>query len=138
MVTAPGFAHQTRIRTTFRVVGPLVLLAGLGCLVVAVHDLMTVEGFEEPTRFWLGFVGVPLLAVGGWLCMAGYGGAAARYQAGEMAPVLRDSASYLSDGRGVMGVGRTGARGRFCSECGQGNDAEARFCDACGTALRTG
>src|SRR3954453_22007796 len=71
---------------------------------------------------------------------------AARYAAGETMPTVRDSASYLTDGEGVLGVGRTvddtaspsateRATGPFCSTCGTRNDTDASFCDHCGAAL---
>jgi len=60
-------------------------------------------------------------------------GAAARCGGGETMPVVKDSAAYLSDGEGILGVGRTA--GPYCSKCGVRNDADARFCDSCGSAL---
>ena len=77
------------------------------------------------------FVGIPMLAVGGWLAMAGFGGAAARYVAGEGAPVARDSLDYLT--RRHPAAEPTG--GPYCRACGTRNDAAASFCDSCGTSL---
>jgi hypothetical protein len=72
-------------------------------------------------------------------------GTAARYGAGETVPVVKDSASYLTDGEGVLGVGRTvddrpsapaaSQPGPYCRSCGVLNDDDARFCDGCGTSL---
>ena len=66
---------------------------------------------------------------------------ASRFVAGETMPVVKDSASYLTDGEGVLGVGRTvddgdqAATGPFCSKCGVRNDPDAKFCDSCGAPL---
>ena len=92
-------------------------------------EFLTTE--TEPTKFWMLFVGLPLLAVGGWLAMAGWGGAMARYTAGEGMPVARDSLDYLT--RTHPAAEPTG--GPYCRQCGTRNDAEARFCDSCGTSL---
>ena len=70
-------------------------------------------------------------------------GAQSRYVAGETMPTLKQSAAYLSDGEGIMGVGRTvddqqrgtAANGPYCRSCGVRNDEDARFCDGCGSAL---
>jgi hypothetical protein len=83
---------------------------------------------------------MPVMAVGAWLLQAGFFGAAARYAAGETMPVVRDSASYLTNGEGIFGIGRDAAAatpetGPFCSRCGVRNDVDARFCDACGNSL---
>ena len=139
-VPSPGLANQTGIRTFFRIAGPLVLLVALGLMVVGGIDFFgSMDSFEEPDRFWMFFVGIPLLAVGGWLCQAGYAGAAARYASGELSPVAKDSAAYLTDGEGLLGVGRTvdqgAAGGPFCRSCGVRNDGDARYCDGCGQSI---
>ncbi|GAA1478091.1 hypothetical protein GCM10009623_25370 [Nocardioides aestuarii] len=140
-VPNPGLRHQAGLRTFFRVAGPLVLVVAVGFMATALVDFFTLEGFEEPTKFWMFFVGIPLLAVGAWLCQAGYAGAAARYTSGELSPVVKDSAAYLTDGEGLLGVGRTvddGPRvagGPFCRPCGVRNDGDARYCDGCGQSL---
>ena len=77
---------------------------------------------EPPTD---GSGALPFFVVGGVCLQAGFIGAAARYGAGETAPVLRDTASYLTDGQGLLGVGRTvddrpasASPGAFCAQCG--------------------
>jgi hypothetical protein len=52
---------------------------------------------EPPRLFWLGFIGLPLMAFGGWMCQFGYMGAITRYIAGETAPVATDTAKYIAD-----------------------------------------
>lgn len=144
----PGFRNQSAARTVFRVLGVLVVLAALALMVVAGMEFFTLEGFEEPTKFWMFFVGIPLLAVGGWLLQAGFMGVGARYASGEIAPVAKDTAHYLTDGQGFLGVGTTtsgttspatpaagSATGPYCRSCGTRNDADARFCDSCGTTM---
>ena len=135
-----GLRNQAAARTLFRVLGPVVILAGLTLVLIAGVDFFgSMSSFaDQPTKFWMFFVGLPLLAVGGWLTMAGFMGVGARYTVGEYAPVVKDTAGYLSDGRGVLGVGRTSSErgaGPYCRQCGVRNDADARFCDSCGTTL---
>jgi hypothetical protein len=100
---------------------------------------------QRGARLVLRTVGLVLLVVGpaGWCLQAGFLGAASRYVAGETTPVVKDSAAYLSDGEGFLGVGRTvddAARrhevtGPSCSACGTRNGAAASYCDRCGAAL---
>ena len=137
----------------FRVLGVVVVLAARGLMVTAGMEFFTLEGFAEPTKFWMFFVGMPLLAAGGWLLPAGFMGVGARYTSGELSPAAMDTAHYLTDGKGLLGVGATpsdeatsappGAgvptaagspTGPYCRSCGTRNDADARFCDACGTS----
>lgn len=136
MTATPGFARQPQLRTTFRVLGSLVLVAGVAMFG---YGIVSVFGSTmEPSGIQiLCFVGgLLVIGVGLMLLQWGFLGAAARYGAGETMPVLKDSAAYLSDGEGVLGVGRTA--GVHCSACGVRNDSAARFCDSCGTRLAVG
>ena len=144
----PGLRSQQGTRTVFRVLG--LVLAPVGVLLVIVGFARFAgvggeswSGDGAPPGFLM-FAGGGFLAVVGFgLLNAGFMGAAARYGAGETMPVLKDSAAYLSDGQGVLGVGRTAdhrqqqpvAAGPFCRSCGVGNDPDATFCDGCGQRL---
>lgn len=131
--TTPGFARQGQYRTTFRVLGALVALGGV---IMFGYGFSSVFGSEDmPGAFpLLCFVGgVLVLGVGLMFLQWGFLGAAARYGAGETMPVVKDSAEYLSNGEGLLGIGRSA--GPFCSKCGVRNDGDAKFCDSCGSAL---
>lgn len=139
MTANPGYANQGSIRLAFRVASVLLLAVTLWAGYVGLHALFT-DPFASGAKPWMMFVAIFGLFLTGVCAQAGFGGAAARYAAGETMPVVRDSASYLTDGEGVLGVGRTvgrgaGKTGPFCSTCGVRNDEGARFCDACGSAL---
>jgi hypothetical protein len=142
--TPPGLRGQRGARTTFRVVGIVLLLAALGFLAVGLQDFFSsANSFDGPHKFWMVFVGILMLGPAGWCLQAGFMGAASRYVAGETTPVVKDSAAYLTDGQGFLGVGRTvdaapapsAATGPYCSKCGIRNDADAAFCDGCGAAI---
>lgn len=133
----PGLRNQSGVRTGLRVAGGLLVLVGLVFAVTGAVDFFaSMNDFGAPTKFWMLFVGLPLLAVGGMLLQGGFMGMGARYAAGEYAPVVKDSAAYLTDGEGLLGVGRTApASGPYCRSCGTRNDADARFCDGCGAPM---
>jgi hypothetical protein len=140
-----GYADQARKRTIFRVLGGVAMTAALVLIGVAVADFFAAFSSDDfaaqPTKFWLFFLALPLFVVGAACLNAGFLGAAARYGAGETAPVLKDTASYLTDGEGLLGVGRTvdderpSAAARSCGTCGTRAAADARFCATCGTSL---
>src|ERR1051325_3987273 len=85
---------QATIRTGLRVAGPIIFLLGLLCVLVATVELFT-AGMEPPRHFWLAFIGIPLMFVGGVLSMYGFMGAVARFAAGEAAPVATDAVKYV-------------------------------------------
>lgn len=142
----PGLRGQDGMRIVFRIVGVVLLVAGLVFLGLGLQSFFAAFGNDDagfPSRFWMAFVGILLLGPARWCLQAGFVGAASRYVAGETMPTVKDSAAYLSDGEGILGVGRTvdaatpatAAAGPYCSKCGTRNDVEASFCDSCGAAL---
>jgi hypothetical protein len=144
--TGPGLRGQASFRIAFRVVGVVLLVVALVMLGLGLQSFFSSFGSDDgdfPSRFWMAFVGILLLAPATWCLRAGFLGVGLRYVAGETTPVLKDSAGYLTDGEGILGVGRTvddrpaetAQTGPFCSRCGTRNDAEAGFCDHCGHAL---
>ena len=55
--------EHLRKRAMFRTLGPIILGAGILCVVIAGVDFFTLDFFEEPKYSWLFFVGLPLLFV---------------------------------------------------------------------------
>lgn len=143
--------NHAGVRDLLRVIGPLLMFVGGVCILVAGIDFFSVmaSGLHGgmsggPKLFWLFFVGMPLLAIGGMMSQFAFMGAVARYVAEETAPVAVDTANYVgkASAPGITAIARAISEGlegteasRACPACGTGNDAEARFCDACGHAL---
>lgn len=129
-----GSSSQTAKGNVFRVLGALVLVAALVFIVIAGMDFFAAGSSdslgEEPTKFWMFFVGLPLLFVGGVLLQLGFAGAGAKYIAAEYVPVLKESMDQL----GLQGNAPRDA-GPYCRSCGKQNDADARFCDSCGSSM---
>ncbi len=123
----PGLRDQGAMRGLLRVGGPILLGAGLLLTALALIDFFNaMSSFGTPRNFWMGFIGLPLIAVGGALTKYGYLGPAARYVSGEVTPVLRDTLGALG-----IGSGKT-----VCTECGGDNAADAKFCDDCGAPMQ--
>jgi ribosomal protein L40E len=139
------------VRDTLRVVGPVVVLIGLGFIIVGSADFFRTFGsFAPPKLIWCVFVGLLLLPVGIALCRYGYMGKVMRYTAQEMAPAGKDTFNYLAEGTresiktvaGAIGEGlREGGLGGGspamvrCHKCNALAPADAKFCSQCGHAL---
>ncbi len=146
-----GLPRTAGTRTTLRVIGVVLLVVGVPVLAWGVYTVFTYDGYDGPPGLAiLAFLGgLPLIGTGLMALNVGTIGAQSRYVAGETMPTLKQSAAYLSDGEGIMGVGRTvddsthgaeGSRGSavtgpYCRSCGVRNDEDARFCDGCGASL---
>jgi len=146
--------HEQK-RAVLRTVGVIVLITGLVLIAIGVISFFSAFGSHgSPRYFWCAFLGMPVTFVGGVLCQLGFMGSVARYSAGEMAPVGKDTFNYVADGtkeslKGVAqavgsglaaGMGAAGTGGQSaakvrCHKCNQTNDAAAKFCGQCGASL---
>jgi hypothetical protein len=102
------------IRSVLRIVGPMILLIGIGFIAVGMISFFSAMGnFQGPRYFWCCFVGMPLVFVGSVMCMAGFMGAFSRYVMTEQAPVARDTVNYMAEGTqdAVRKVARSAAEG---------------------------
>ncbi len=89
---------QNSMRNWLRIGGPVIFILGLLCTIIATVSFFSSFGcFEMPHYFWLGFIGLPLMFVGGVLCQFGFMGAVLRFIAGESAPVAADATNYMAE-----------------------------------------
>ncbi len=134
--------NHVKARGVFRVLGPLIILVGVGCMLIAFIDFFTLGPFEEPKLFWLFFVAMPFLFIGFILSSLGFGATVAKYQSREYAPVAKDTFNYLaketkSGVKEVVNAVRSGGsdNGITCSGCHHDNPSNANFCNGCGEKL---
>jgi len=149
----PSLREQNTIRTLLRIGGPILLGIGLVLAIAGFVSFFSAFGNPSggmPTNFWMAFIGLPLVALGGNMVRAGYLGPASRYVAGEVTPTIRDTLGALGVGEQRIVCASCGTENdanaafcdscgkplsRTCASCGAANDADARFCDSCGRPL---
>ena len=136
--------HQ-QMKSTFRTVGPILLLIGGACILIAFIGFFSAfNSFEGPKYFWLFFVAMPFLFLGFIITYAGYGQDAAKYMAKEIAPVTSETFNYLAEEtqEGVETIAKAVQKGKAevvqakqCSSCQTLNILDAKFCNECGQSL---
>ena len=91
--------RHSEMRDILRVVGPVVVIAGLIFTAIGLGSFFSSFGsFQPPRYFWCAFVGLPLIALGGAICKFAFLGAVTRYMANEVAPVGKDVVNYMAEG----------------------------------------
>lgn len=156
---------HTTARSLLRFFGPVILITGIVFVVVGFVSIVSFSGpelprfngFEEhmlsemkgPRFAWCPFVGMPLIFVGVVMTGYGYMGKVARYAAGEIAPVGRDTFNYLAkgteegvktiakavgEGLGTAVGGKTEVKVR-CHKCNTLVYEGAKFCPECAAPL---
>ncbi|MBT7167155.1 MAG: zinc-ribbon domain-containing protein [Victivallales bacterium] len=143
----PG--HNSK-RAVLRVVGPCMVAIGLIFVAIGLVSFFSAFGGGGPPKyFWCAFIGLPMTALGGTVCMFAFMGAVGRYGAAETAPVAKDTINYMADGtKGAMrtmatamgeglrsGMNAADAGVQRCPSCGESNEANAKFCKSCGVPM---
>ena len=138
------------IRDVLRVVGPIVLGIGVLLTVVAFVSFFAAFGGSGPPKyFWCGFIGLPMMALGGVMTKLGYIGKITRYMSGEISPVAKDTINYVGTesregikavasaiGEGLRGTGAGAAGTKVrCHKCNELLEENAKFCSNCGAAI---
>ncbi|HHW38189.1 MAG TPA: hypothetical protein GXX18_13290 [Bacillales bacterium] len=135
--------QHKKARSFYRILGPVLLFIGAICLIMASIDFFTLQGFEEPKFFWLFFLSLPIIFIGFVLTGFGFGGAIAKYQSREYAPVAKDTFNYLATETtsGVKEIskaiqeGANSTQSLICYKCNGENLIHAKFCSYCGEKL---
>ena len=132
--------ENSKARKVFRILGPILL--GVGGILLVISFLSLISGGLG--TFFLGFIGIPVLFVGGVFTSLGYMGAMARYSASQTAPVAKDVTNYMVDNTSESVARMAGAVVREvkgesqpvkCDACGEVAHPGAVFCDNCGKPL---
>ncbi len=147
-------SEQQAARNFLRKIGPVIFVVGLICTIIASINFFMAMGGGAPRLFWLFFLGMPLMFVGGVMSQYGFLGGVTRYIAGETAPVATDTINYVADETkgSVETVAKSAAKGivegiaagrgtgatSFCPHCGAGGvQVNYKFCPECGKPLAT-
>ncbi len=103
------------VRRFLRIGGPIILaVGGLFALVgVGSFFVAMINHSGPPALFFCAFIGLPLMFIGGAMCLFGFVGAFARYVAAEQAPVAKDTVNYMAANTqdAVRTVARAAAQG---------------------------
>ena len=139
----------------FRIIGPILLVIGIGCVITAMVDFfisMNSSKFgDQPTLFFMFFVGFPFLGAGIALTALGNQRKMNSYFMSQNAPVTKDYTNYMIDGTSdaiAKTAGKVaseihqsnnatieGVTGNTCAKCGFTNPAGAKFCSKCGAPI---
>lgn len=124
-----------RIKNILKAVGAIFAAVGLTLLLCG-----TIPFFNGDTStFFLNFIGIPLLFIGGVCLQFGFMGEVHKYMAEEHTPIAKDVANEMLDGtrEGIVKIAKEikGENGPVCTACGTVNEPNAKFCDNCGKPL---
>lgn len=139
------------VRDFCRIAGPVCLVIAVSLIAIAfINFAMAFGGSEPPKLFWCFFLAMPFFIAGAAMTNFGYMGKVARYTAGEMAPVAKDTINYMVDGtqesmkktasaigQGLSeaNIGGSGGTKVKCHKCNELVDEDSKFCNECGIAL---
>lgn len=150
-------------RKKLKKIGLPCLIIGLLLIIIAFINFISSFGKGMPDLFFLFFIGIPLVFIGGTCLLHANIGKIARYTASQTAPVQKDVVNYLLDETkdNVVDIIKSidenkkecpycltenDFNAQYCKNCGKEickictfcnkeNDSDAKYCDKCGKEL---
>lgn len=107
--------------------GVVLLFLGVGMLGFSMVDFFTLDQWEEPKYFWMGFVAMPLIFIGFVL----NGPRIQKVMFNQQKDILKETMKVM--GEGLNEGFRSGEK--YCPKCGNGARKEDEFCSSCGSSL---
>ena len=88
---------HNKVKTRLKIIGFIVLAIGLACTVTCMVDFFTTAMNMKgmPKLFWLLFIGVPMLGIGGTLLGFAFQREIMRYTKNEAVPVINEASEEL-------------------------------------------
>ena len=133
--------NHKETKKKLKLLGGICLVVGGICALIGFVDFFGAIGGEGfPTLFFLLFIGIPLIGIGGNLLSFGYRGEILRYNKNESIPVIKEAGSDLAPTVKELadayreGKNEKSEEGVICS-CGAVNSKTDRFCKNCGKEL---
>lgn len=122
----------------FKILGSSILSIGIILTIIAfINFFITFNSGEGiPKLFFLAFIGMPLIAIGGILISFGYRKEITTYIKNESIPVANDALNELKPGISSASEALSKKRTITCPVCKAINDIDATYCKKCGTKLK--
>lgn len=124
MINKKYVEEHPETRKKLKVLGYIFLIPGIIFVCVSAGGLLL--GNTSP--FFLGFIGIPLIGIGGNLLRFGYMRQVSDFVAGEVSPTISRTINTVKDNLTKDNV-------KYCSNCGCENHKEAKFCSSCGRSF---
>lgn len=132
--------NHEKLKKRLKIAGFILLAVGFVCTVVGMANFfssaMGGDG-EMPKLFWLMFIGVPCLGVGGSLLGFAYRREIMNFNKNESVPVINDAAGEIAPAvRNIAEAVKTAdEKPTVKCVCGEENPAGSKFCRKCGRSL---
>lgn len=132
--------NHEKLKKRLKIAGFILLAVGFVCTVVGMANFfssaMGGDG-EMPKLFWLMFIGVPCLGVGGSLLGFAYRREIMNFNKNESVPVINDAAGEIAPAvRNIAEAVKTAdEKPTVKCACGEKNPAGSKFCRKCGRSL---
>lgn len=143
---SPNSSSHKKVKTVFKVLGPIFIIVGLGGIIYSMvnfFDLGLENSISKMSNNAISlFLSFIALAIGLALTTTGFRREMIRYEANEIAPVVKDVANYMLDGTRVE-LNKTLNKNQevnnkniVCFNCHKLTDADSVFCENCGTMVK--
>ena len=127
-------SNRQKKKTVFKLVGSAFAIIGLILAIIGFANFFANIGDREsPKLFWLAFVGLPLLAVGGMLVLFGFRPEFSAKRVEKLLPKIKELQQEMAPIVDELATSANAAK--ITCECGKINSSSSKFCSECGKPL---
>lgn len=128
--------HQ-KTKKQLKVIGIILVSIGGVCAIIGFVDFfIAMANMSQPTMFFLLFIGIPLLGIGGSILGFAFRSEIMRYNKNESVPIINEASDEMKPTfRNVASAVKESMNESIVCSCGTTNDKDSRFCKKCGKEL---
>ena len=127
-------SNQQKNKTIFKIVGGVLVIIGLTLTIIGFANFFANIGDDKfPKLFWMTFVGLPLIAIGGMLLLFGYRREFSAKRVAALMPKMKEMQEAMAPLADELAAAADAAK--ITCECGKINPSSSKFCSECGKSL---
>ena len=122
---------NNKTKKVLKIIGPSIIVVGIVLFIIGTSSLFSLDD-EFPKLFFLSFIGLPLIAIGGWISMFAFRENLIRFHKNTTLPVVKETIDELAPT--IQNLTKSEEQ-MSCPTCGKIIDKNSNFCNHCGNKI---
>ena len=122
---------NNKTKKVLKIIGPIIIVVGIVLFIIGTSSLFSFDD-EFPKLFFLSFIGLPLIAIGGWISMFAFRENLMRFHKNMTIPIAKETLEELAPT--IKDLTKNEEQ-ITCPSCGKEIDKNSKFCNHCGNQI---